>query len=83
MLLSASRQLVAGCSDVICDFPLREMLAYHKQKKAEGTILVTKVSTQAAASCLFQGQRHQKTKLSRREHLACAVLLSPTLRLPR
>ena len=31
------------CSDVICEFPLREMLAFHKQSGAEGTILVTKV----------------------------------------
>lgn len=30
-------------SDVICDFPLKEMLAFHKQKGAEGTILVTRV----------------------------------------
>ena len=46
-MLSASQRPVAGCSDVICEFPLREMLAYHKQKGAEGTILVTKVSTQS------------------------------------
>ena len=31
-------------SDVICDFPLAEMLAFHKAKGAEGTILVTRVS---------------------------------------
>ncbi|KAK9814845.1 hypothetical protein WJX72_012522 [[Myrmecia] bisecta] len=30
-------------SDVICEFPLRDMLAYHKQRNAEGTILVTQV----------------------------------------
>ena len=30
-------------SDVICDFPLTEMLKFHKDKKAEGTILVTQV----------------------------------------
>ncbi|PHJ23969.1 gdp-d-mannose pyrophosphorylase [Cystoisospora suis] len=30
-------------SDVICDFPLKEMLAFHKRKKAEATILVTEV----------------------------------------
>lgn len=35
------------CSDVICDFPLKDMLAYHKQKGAEGTILVTKVTVPA------------------------------------
>lgn len=28
-------------SDVICDFPLKEMLAFHKRKKAEATILVS------------------------------------------
>ena len=32
------------CSDVICDFPLKDMLAFHQQKGAEGTILVTRVS---------------------------------------
>jgi mannose-1-phosphate guanylyltransferase len=30
-------------SDVICDFPLKEMLKFHKESKAEGTILVTRV----------------------------------------
>ena len=31
------------CSDVICDFPLKDMLEFHKEKGAEATILVTKV----------------------------------------
>mmetsp|Transcript_8414 Transcript_8414/g.25281 ORF Transcript_8414/g.25281 Transcript_8414/m.25281 type:complete len:372 (+) Transcript_8414:257-1372(+) len=30
-------------SDVICEFPLRDMMAFHKERKAEGTLLVTKV----------------------------------------
>lgn len=30
-------------SDVICDYPLKEMLDFHKTRKAEATILVTKV----------------------------------------
>ncbi|PFH33200.1 GDP-D-mannose pyrophosphorylase [Besnoitia besnoiti] len=30
-------------SDVICPFPLKEMLAFHKARGAEGTILVTEV----------------------------------------
>ena len=30
-------------SDVICEFPLSEMLAYHKLHKAEGTVCVTRV----------------------------------------
>lgn len=30
-------------SDVICNYPLSEMMAFHKRKKAEATILVTKV----------------------------------------
>lgn len=33
-----------ACSDVICEFPLKEMLAFHKERGAEGTLLVTKVS---------------------------------------
>lgn len=40
---AAQLSLHLRCSDVICDFPLKDMLAYHKQKGAEGTILVTKV----------------------------------------
>ena len=35
-----------ACSDVICEFPLKEMLAFHKERGAEGTLLVTKVSLQ-------------------------------------
>jgi len=30
-------------SDVICEFPLREMMSFHKEKQAEATLLVTKV----------------------------------------
>ena len=30
-------------SDVICDFPLKEMLEFHRAKKAEATVLVTRV----------------------------------------
>ena len=33
---------------MICDFPLKEMLAFHKAKGAEGTILVTQARTQTA-----------------------------------
>ena len=32
------------CSDVICEFPLKEMLAFHKAHNAEATLLVTKVA---------------------------------------
>jgi mannose-1-phosphate guanylyltransferase len=39
--LSAAHACFAARSDVICDFPLREMLAFHKKAGAEGTILVT------------------------------------------
>lgn len=31
------------CSDVICEYPLKDMLDFHKARKAESTILVTKV----------------------------------------
>ena len=30
-------------SDVICDFPFRDMVAFHKNHGREGTIVVTKV----------------------------------------
>ena len=39
-----------GLSDVICEFPLREMLAFHKQRQAEGTILVTQVRNSLPAA---------------------------------
>lgn len=39
----ASPIIEVPCSDVICEFPLREMLAFHKAKGAEATLLVTKV----------------------------------------
>lgn len=31
-------------SDVMCEYPLQDMLDFHKARKAEATILVTKVS---------------------------------------
>jgi hypothetical protein len=31
------------CSDVICEYPLKEMMEFHKSMGAEGTLLVTKV----------------------------------------
>jgi NDP-sugar pyrophosphorylase family protein len=47
-ITAACHQLTAAylfaCSDVICEFPLKEMLAFHKERGAEGTLLVTKVS---------------------------------------
>lgn len=30
-------------SDVICDFPLEEMLSFHKHHGKEGTVVLTKV----------------------------------------
>lgn len=30
-------------SDIICQFPLKKLLEFHKARKAEGTIMVTKV----------------------------------------
>ena len=35
-------------SDVICDYPLTDMLAFHKSSGAEATILVTKVEDPSA-----------------------------------
>lgn len=35
-------------SDVMCEYPLQDMLDFHKARKAEATILVTKVSFVAA-----------------------------------
>lgn len=44
-------------SDVICEFPLKDMLAFHKEKGAEGTILVT----QASPAESFSGSKNFKT----------------------
>ena len=41
--LQAPEAACAARSDVICEFPLKEMLAFHKKTGAEGTILVTQV----------------------------------------
>jgi mannose-1-phosphate guanylyltransferase len=30
-------------SDIICEFPLKQLLEYHKAHKAEGTLMVTRV----------------------------------------
>ena len=30
-------------SDVICDFPLEDMISFHKQHGKQGTIVLTKV----------------------------------------
>jgi mannose-1-phosphate guanylyltransferase len=42
-------------SDVICEYPLTEMLEFHKANKAEGTLLVTKVNITSSTSfqCLL------------------------------
>ena len=37
-------------SDVICEFPLKEMLNFHREKGAEGTILVTQARILPAES---------------------------------
>lgn len=36
-------------SDVICEYPLKEMLEFHKARSAEGTLLVTKVRRRGPA----------------------------------
>jgi mannose-1-phosphate guanylyltransferase len=38
-------------SDVICHYPLSEMIAFHKRKGAEATILVTKVQHINSFTC--------------------------------
>lgn len=43
IIMTTYMTCLVPCSDVICEFPLREMLAFHKEKGAEATLLVTKV----------------------------------------
>ena len=40
-------------SDVICEFPLKDMLAFHKKNQAEGTILVTQVPLPTQPSIIY------------------------------
>ena len=42
-------------ADVICEYPLKALVAFHKQRGAEGTIFVTKVkrSPKQTCSCSF------------------------------
>ena len=47
---SDSQICVFGRSDVICEYPLKEMLAFHRRNRAEGTILVTQVHNSAQDS---------------------------------
>lgn len=42
-LTSDSEPFFMFNSDVICDFPLADMLAFHRQHGGEGTIMVTQV----------------------------------------
>jgi len=42
--------VAAACSDVACDYPLKEMLEFHRARDAEATILVTKVGLTPAAT---------------------------------
>lgn len=44
-------------SDVMCEYPLQDMLDFHKARKAEATILVTKVSIVAAEARRTGSQR--------------------------
>jgi NDP-sugar pyrophosphorylase family protein len=44
-------------SDVVCEYPLKEMLDYHRARGAESTILVTKVRK---AVCAYQQQQQQQ-----------------------
>ena len=54
-------------SDVICDFPLKEMLAFHREKKAEATVLVTKVEDPSKYGALFGLCRFGKFTLRGKE----------------
>ena len=51
-------------SDVICDFPFRQMVEFHKAHGAEGTIVVTKVlkSILSAISLIFICQVEEPSK---------------------
>lgn len=47
--------LPRSCSDVICEFPLKDMLLFHKEKGCEATILVTKVRPYVWTCVLISG----------------------------
>ena len=43
-------------SDIICQFPLKKMLEYHKAKKAEGTLMVTQVEDPSRYGVILFGE---------------------------
>lgn len=47
-------------SDVICDFPFREMVNYHKSHGGEGTIVVTKVDEPSKYGVVIYDQKSGK-----------------------
>lgn len=46
-------------SDVICEYPLKDMLEFHKKSKAEATILVTKVDDPSKYGVVIMDDRGQ------------------------
>jgi len=46
-------------SDVICEFPLKDMLAFHKESGAEGTILVTQVEDPSKYGVVVTDEDHR------------------------
>lgn len=61
-----------GCgwlrSDVICEFPLRDMLAFHRKTGAEGTILVTQVGQHMCQIIFFCRQLDKQPENSMLRH---------------
>lgn len=46
-------------SDIICDFPFKELLQFHKSHGGEGTIVVTKVEEPSKYGVVVYGQDGQ------------------------
>lgn len=56
-------------SDVVCEYPLKEMLEFHRARNAESTILVTKV-------CALQDSRHVQLQPAGRQLVVCLHLMT-------
>lgn len=61
-LLADSEPFFMFNSDVICDFPLASMLAFHRSHGCQGTILVTKVSDPSKYGVVVSGADGQIEK---------------------
>ena len=73
-------------SDVICDFPFKDLVRFHKDHNREGTIVVTKVDEPSKYGVVVYDQVNnietKKTSRRREEKKTTVVLILFRLRVP-